>query len=116
MDRLLKLIEEGDTEAILSEKELVPEFNELLKYDLIYLKDEKIYLTEEGKAAKIEGVDVVISRKKQTQLEKLQQKASPVKIFALPFNLKAWRTNKNFLLIIFLFLTFLILLGLQAVK
>ena len=69
MDRLLKLIEEGDPAVILSEERLIPRFNELMKYDLVELKDERVFLTEKGKEAKREGVEKIIKREKNAQLQ-----------------------------------------------
>lgn len=64
MDKLLDLIEEGDPDKILSEEELFPKFNQLVKYGLVVLKDDKVFLTEKGIQAKNEGVDSFIKKEK----------------------------------------------------
>lgn len=70
MDKLLKLIEKGNPEVILSEEELVPRFNELLKYDLIELKDDKVLLTEKGHEAKKYGVETVLKKERRERFVK----------------------------------------------
>ncbi len=116
MDRLLNLIEKGDPEAILSEQELVPRFNELLKYDLVALKNEKVLLTEEGKAAKKEGVEVVIKRKKRLNYEKLQQTKTTYNFLSFSLNNKSLKSKKNFLLFVFLLITFFIFISMYFLK
>lgn len=64
MERLIKLIDEGDPEVILAEDALVPKFNELLKYDLVVIKDDRVFLTEKGKTAKIHGFDYILEQEK----------------------------------------------------
>ena len=64
MNKLLDLIEEGDPDKILSEEELFPKFNQLVKYGLVVLKDDKVFLTEKGIQAKNEGVDSFIQKEK----------------------------------------------------
>lgn len=61
-EELLNLIESGDVFSILSEENMKG-FNELMKYELIAVKDDKVYLTPLGKEAQIHGVQKVISRK-----------------------------------------------------
>lgn len=69
-DDLLRLIEDGNAEIILS-PENARGFNELIKYELICLKNEKICLTELGKKAKSEGAAQVLSEiKAKTLLSK----------------------------------------------
>lgn len=62
MDKLLILIEEGDSGKILSEENFYPRFNELLKYGLVEIKEDKIYLTAQGIEAKKNGVDFAIRK------------------------------------------------------
>ncbi len=69
MDRLIDLIEEGDPNKILSEEDLFPRFNELVKYGLVVLKDEKVFLTKKGIRAKKEGVDLFIQKEKFAQIQ-----------------------------------------------
>jgi len=64
LERLINLIDEGDPEVILAEDALVPKFNELLKYDLVVIKDDRVFLTEKGKTAKIHGIDYIIAQEK----------------------------------------------------
>lgn len=59
---LLNLIENEDVFNILSEENM-ESFNELMKYELITVKDEKVHLTPLGKEAQIHGVKNVIGRK-----------------------------------------------------
>lgn len=69
MDRLIDLIEEGDPNKILSEEDLFPRFNELVKYGLVVLKDEKVFLTKKGIQAKKEGVDLFINKEKFARIK-----------------------------------------------
>jgi len=64
LERLIKLIDEGDPEVILAEESLVPKFNELLKYDLVVIKDDRVFLTEKGRLAKIHGIEHIIEQEK----------------------------------------------------
>lgn len=64
MERLINLIDEGNPEIILAEDSLVPKFNELLKYDLVVIKDDRVYLTEKGKLAKTHGFEYVMKQGK----------------------------------------------------
>jgi hypothetical protein len=59
---LLHLIETEDVFNILSEENMVS-FNELMKYELIAVKDDKVYLTPLGKEAQVQGVKNVIAKK-----------------------------------------------------
>jgi hypothetical protein len=65
MERLLKIIEKGDPEEILSEENLYPKFNELLKYGFVEIKDDKVFLTAKGELAKLEGVEQAVRREKR---------------------------------------------------
>ncbi len=68
LDRLLQLVDEGNPDTILAEENLVSTFNDLLKYGLIAIEDERVYLTAEGKMAKEEGVEHFIDKLKQEQV------------------------------------------------
>lgn len=63
--RLLKLIDEGDASAILSEKNFSIRFNELVKYELVAIKKDKISLTKMGRHALRVGVRSVIEKIKE---------------------------------------------------
>ena len=67
MERLIKLIDEGNPEVILAEEALVPKFNELLKYDLVVIKDDRVFLTEKGQTAKLHGFEYIIEQEKLTK-------------------------------------------------
>lgn len=60
LDTLLKLIEEGNEEKILAEKDLIKAFNKLCKYNLVEIREEGIFLTPDGKKARLEGAAKVI--------------------------------------------------------
>ena len=60
--RLLKLIEEGDASTILSERSFSEKFNDLVKYELVAIKRDKVSLTEIGKHALRVGVKQVIDK------------------------------------------------------
>lgn len=63
--RLLKLIDEGDASAILSEKNFGTRFNELVKYELVAIKKDRIRLTEMGRHALRIGAQSVIDKIKR---------------------------------------------------
>ncbi|MFO8147242.1 MAG: hypothetical protein ACQEWG_10370 [Bacteroidota bacterium] len=69
MDRLIDLIEEGDPSKILSEEDLFTRFNELVRYGLVVLEDEKVFLTKKGIQAKKEGVELFIKREKFAHIQ-----------------------------------------------
>lgn len=72
-DSLLKMIEQANIEEILLEENLSG-FNELMKYELITIQDGQVHLTENGKKAKLEGVQTVVERLRvETQPLKLAQ-------------------------------------------
>lgn len=64
LERLIKLIDEGDAEVILAEDALVPKFNELLKYDLVVVKDDRVFLTEKGRLAKTHGFEYILAQER----------------------------------------------------
>lgn len=78
LERLIKLIDEGDPEVILAEDALVSKFNELLKHDLVVIKDDRVFLTEKGQTAKIHGFDFVIEQEKK--FKKSTKKAPGVRV------------------------------------
>ncbi len=59
---LLNLIENEDVFNILCDENMEG-FNELMKHELITVKDDKVYLTPLGKEALVNGVKNVISKK-----------------------------------------------------
>lgn len=69
LDKLLQLVDEGDPNTILDEENLTATFNELVKYGLITIEDEQVYLTAEGKLAKEEGVQNFIEKLQQEQVQ-----------------------------------------------
>ena len=69
MDRLMDLIEEGDPKKILSEEDLFPRFNRLVKYNLVVLKNEKVFLTKKGIKARNEGIDLFIKKEKLARIQ-----------------------------------------------
>lgn len=97
-DELLNLIESDEVFTILSE-ENIPGFNKLVKYELISIKDDTVYLTDLGKEAQIHGVENVLARKHNGMVVE----EIPAKI---PF-----RIRKTYLIwsLLFLFLAILIL-------
>lgn len=78
MERLIKLIDEGDPEVILAEDSLVPKFNELLKYDLVVIKDDRVFLTEKGQTAKTHGFDYIIDQEKK--VKKTSKKVQGIRV------------------------------------
>lgn len=60
--RLLKLIDEGDASEILSEKNFGVRFNELIKYELVAIKKDRLRLTEMGRHALRVGARSVIEK------------------------------------------------------
>ncbi len=63
-EKVIELIHKGDPVAILAEVALVDNFNELLKYELIDIINEKVILTKKGKKARDLGFDKVIAELK----------------------------------------------------
>lgn len=75
-DKLLKLIDEGDANSILSEENMQKSFSKLLKYELIIVKDDKILLTDLGVMARLIGVQKVINEQKEKKI--IVDAAAPV--------------------------------------
>lgn len=67
-DKLLKLIEEGDADTILSEENMQNSFSELIKYELIVIKNDKVFLTELGTVARIVGVQKIVNELKEKKI------------------------------------------------
>src|SRR5690606_20561870 len=61
-EELLNLIESGDIVQLLSEENMGG-FNELMKYELIEVRDDKVFLTTLGKEAKLNGVKETLSKR-----------------------------------------------------
>lgn len=95
---LLHLIETQDVFNILSEENMEG-LNELMKYELITVKDDKVYLTPLGKEAQIHGVKNVIATKSM-------QKITATIPTTTPFRIK--KTNLWSLLFLFLALLFIV--------
>ncbi len=64
MDFLLKLIDKGDATAILAEENITKAFDELLRYDLIDIIEERVCLTRKGKKAKELGMKNFLEQNK----------------------------------------------------
>lgn len=94
-DKLLKLIEEGDADTILSEENMQNSFSELIKYELIVLKNDKVFLTELGTVARIVGVKKVVKELKEKEIA--VNSAAPV---ADQKNIKTSNSSYYILLII----------------
>jgi hypothetical protein len=61
-NRLLHLIYEGKTAGILTDRSLRDSLNELMKYELITIYNNKLCLTDMGKIALQKGVNAAISK------------------------------------------------------
>lgn len=62
-DEMLHLIESKDIVKLLSEENMKG-FNDLMKYELIGIKDDTVFLTELGKEAKLYGVKNIVARQR----------------------------------------------------
>lgn len=60
--RLLHLIYQGKTSGILTDQTLRESLNDLMKYELITIYNNKLSLTERGKIALKKGVNSVITK------------------------------------------------------
>ena len=106
MDNLLRLIEEGDFNSILSDNELLPKLNELIKHEFVIIKGEAVMLSEKGQEAKNIGVFEALKRAKldsTTQSTELQKHIitydQPSKIF--------WMLGLGFLILMMISILFL---------
>lgn len=79
VQRLLKLIEEGDADRILNERKLVSKLNFLLDKELIYIEDDKLSLTEKGVRAKNKGLKSVLKTGDWRGIQR--NTAAPTKLF-----------------------------------
>lgn len=59
-EKLITLIDKGDPVPILAEDSLVESFNELLKYGLIDIVNDRVILTAKGIEAKHKGLNQVL--------------------------------------------------------
>lgn len=62
MEKILKLIEAGDEDVILSQKDKIKKLQVLINYDLVSVKDEKLLLTKKGAIAIKTGVDAYFKK------------------------------------------------------
>jgi len=62
-EEMLHLIESGDMVELLSEENMKG-FNDLIKYELIVVKDDKIFLSDLGREAKLMGVKHTVARQR----------------------------------------------------
>ncbi|MDR9457645.1 MAG: hypothetical protein RI572_09560 [Salegentibacter sp.] len=60
--KLIELIKKRDVLAILAEDSLVEDFNELLKYELIDIVDDKVMLTPKGEKDRNIGLDEILTK------------------------------------------------------
>ncbi len=60
--RLLHLIYEGKTSGILADRSLRDSLNDLMKYELITIYNNKLRLTERGKNAMKNGINSVLTK------------------------------------------------------
>lgn len=74
--RLFELIKNGDAIAILAEDSLIEKFNELLRYDLMDIVDDKIVLTSKGEKAMNMGLDNILAELKAKELRKFSKKSN----------------------------------------
>lgn len=80
--KIMELIENGDCLSILAEDSLRENFNELLKYGLIDIVEDKVVLTKKGAEAKILGIEKAIvqmkseKKLKEVPVEKQQQRST----------------------------------------
>lgn len=71
-EKIVELIENGDPIPLLAEASLVDSFNELLRFQLIDIVEDKVKLTPKGEEAKIIGLDeVLVQLKTEEELEDL---------------------------------------------
>lgn len=97
-EKLLRLIDEGDPSSILSE-ENTKGFNELMKYQLITIEDDKVSLTELGREAINEGILKVMEKAKEPTIL-VNALNSPIKV--LPKNRKVYYASLLFFLLMLL--------------
>lgn len=64
--RLLHLIYEDKTSGILTDRALRESLNDLMKYELITINNNKLRLTERGKNALKNGINTVVTKVKPT--------------------------------------------------
>ena len=76
MEKIIELIDKGDCLSILAEDSLQENFNELLKYRLIDIVDDKVVLTRKGEEAKTVGFEKVIAqlRNEEKRIEVPEEK------------------------------------------
>lgn len=99
--KLLQLIDEGDPSSILSEDN-GRGFNELMKYQLISIKNDKVLLTDLGREAQKDGIVKVLNQLKSPAPA---VKLPNIPVPALPGNPRIlWVTFLICLLILLVFL------------
>jgi|SRR5690606_3739349 len=74
--RLLHLIYEGKTSDILTDRSLRESLNDLMKYELITIYNNKLRLTDRGIAAMKNGINTVITKVKSQK--KVQEIEDPI--------------------------------------
>ena len=87
--RLLHLIYEGKTSGILTDRALRESLNDLMKYELITIYNNKLSLTERGRIALKSGVNSVITkvRPKPRDPDRLDPESNQLTIFMVTISM-----------------------------
>ena len=91
-DKLLQIIEDGDAVDILAE-DYAASLNELMKFELIEIHNEKLQLTEKGRQAKLKGVKDFMAPEPE-QKEKIE-------LVDFSTDVKSQAKNRSLLVILF---------------
>lgn len=91
-DKLLQIIEDGDAVDILAE-DYAASLNELMKFELIEIHNEKLQLTDKGRQAKLKGVKDFMSPEPE-QKEKIE-------LVDFSTDVKSQAKNRSLLVILF---------------
>ncbi|WP_029036804.1 hypothetical protein [Salinimicrobium xinjiangense] len=85
VEEIISLIEQGDPVPILAQDSFVEVFNELLKYQLIDLVNDKVVLTPKGKDAKEIGFSKVLFQlNNQEELKDFSRDEQKKESYVLP--------------------------------
>lgn len=60
LEKILRLIEAGDQDVILDDKEKMEQLEVLVDYEMVSVENKKLFLTKKGGIAKITGMDVFL--------------------------------------------------------
>lgn len=91
-DKLLQIIEDGDAVDILAE-DYAASLNELMKFELIEIHNEKLQLTDKGRQAKLKGVKDFMAPEPE-QKEKIE-------LVDFSTDVKSQAKNRSLLVILF---------------